>query len=135
MRRPVVVLSLVLLLAACAADPQSGARPNTAGAGMDKSGDLQEASLPPPDVTNPARLKGLNAGQVTALLGQPSFTRKDAPAEIWQYRVRSCTLDLFLYEEGATHRVAHYAVRSPQVISDQACFDEVLATLRGVPTS
>jgi hypothetical protein len=135
MRRLFVVLSLVLGLAACAVDPQSSPRPAISGPGPDQGADRQEAALPPPDVTNPARLKGLNARQVTALLGQPSFTRKDAPAEIWQYRVRACTLDLFLYDEGATHRVAHYAVRSPQVISDQACFDEVLSALRGVPTS
>lgn len=135
MRRLFVVLSLVLVLAACAADPQSGPRPTTSGAGPDHAAERQEAALPPPDVANPARLKGLNTSQVTALLGQPSFTRKDAPAEIWQYRVGACTLDLFLYEEGALHRVAHYAVRSSQVISEQACFDEVLAAARGVPTS
>ena len=70
-------------------------------------------------------------------LGRPSFRRRDPPAEIWQYRVHACTLDLFLYEEGGTGIVAHFAVRTPGggEISERGCLDEVIARRTEAPTS
>jgi hypothetical protein len=130
---PVVPLSL--LLAACVGNPEmqsASSRVRPPGGGDPAP---QQAALPPVKVDRPAALRGLDARQVSAVLGRPSFVRRDAPAEIWQYRVHACTLDLFLYESGGGQTVAHFAVRSSQPISEQACFDEVLAGLRGVPTS
>lgn len=94
-----------LLLAACtapadgdgarrpAAKPEltiSGAKPDTAG---------RSASLPPEGAVDadPKRLIGLDHAGVTAMLGEPEFRRKDAPAELWRYRGEHCMLDLFLY--------------------------------------
>jgi hypothetical protein len=135
MRPFLLAVPMTFLLAACVANPDSPPAPRIAAPDSPAAEPDQLASLPPVQVTSPALLRGLNSRQVTAVLGKPSFTRRDAPAEIWQYRVRTCTLDLFLYDNGSTQKVAHFAVRSPQPVSDQACFDEVLATLRDVPTS
>ncbi len=55
---------------------------------------------------------GLYDAEVTALFGPPAFTRRDKPAEIWQYRDGSCILDVFLYETGSTHVVKHVDIRS-----------------------
>ncbi len=54
-----------------------------------------EPLLPVPD---PASLVGYNEAALETLLGTPSFTRRDPPAALWQYRNDRCTLDLFLYE-------------------------------------
>lgn len=135
-------LGSVALLAACAGNPQ--ARPGIHGGPIDLSADdmmaesRQQAALPAPGgtVTEPARLKGLDPLQVRSMLGMPVFTRRDAPAEIWQYRGRACTLDLFLYDEAAgTQKVAHYAVRGTQPVSERDCMDELTTRNRGVPTS
>jgi len=81
-----------------------------------------------PAVTEPSRLKGLSTPQVQALLGAPAFKRRDPPAEIWQYRSRRCTLDLFIYQDGGSpQRVEHYTVRSPSPVAEKDCFGELLA--------
>jgi hypothetical protein len=87
-------------------------------------------SLPPvtlPGGAEAAKLKGLSAVQVKSVLGQPAYTRRDAPAEIWQYRGRACTLDVFLYDTNGTATVAHSAVRSQGgAVSEKDCLDELL---------
>lgn len=81
----------------------------------------------------PSRLKGLSPTQVRAVLGKPMFTRRDAPAEIWQYRGRACTLDLFLYDDGADQKVAHVAVRSQQPVNESQCMGELVGRAEGNP--
>jgi hypothetical protein len=49
--------------------------------------------------------------ELKALLGEPDFTRRDPPAEIWQYRSATCVLDLFLYPEGSALKVMHASTR------------------------
>src|SRR5471032_694712 len=48
---------------------------------------------PPKDTRE---LIGLERSEVEARLGTPALRRRDAPAEIWQYRSPLCVLDLFL---------------------------------------
>lgn len=134
----------VLLLAACGAPgPQGG--PGVTSWGVEEDGPGEVAALPRFQDGHliPGSLKGLSAAQLEAGLGRPAFRRRDPPAEIWQYRVKSCTLDLFLYDEKTRddkvlRRVAHYAVRNPgggAIPSDQACLDEVLAARVERPVS
>lgn len=78
-----------------------------------------------------AALKGLSAIQVKDMLGPPSFTRRDKPAEIWQYRNDLCILDLFLYPDAKNQTVAHYAVRSPRHASDNACLESFQVAAKG----
>jgi hypothetical protein len=74
------------------------------------------APPPPPEkiYPEPAALKGLDAGGLAGLLGQPRFKRRDDPAEIWQYRSEACALDLFLYrgKTDTAYRVRHLEARS-----------------------
>jgi hypothetical protein len=56
-------------------------------------------------------LIGLERDQVQSRLGDPAMRRRDAPAEIWQYRSALCVVDLFLYREGQTVRVTNAEMR------------------------
>ena len=75
-------------------------------------------------------IQDLAAKDVHALLGEPSFKRSDDPAEIWQYRVAACTLDLFLYEnlDTSEQSVAYYEIRLKQghSSSEKDCFEFVI---------
>ncbi len=87
--------------------------------------------VPGPDrVPAPRTLLGLEHHQVAALLGEPSFKRRDDPAQIWQYRDSTCILDVFLYrpEGGGAYRVTHVEVRGHGVIkvSHEDCFLRLL---------
>ncbi|CAA7622013.1 hypothetical protein [Magnetospirillum sp. UT-4] len=135
------VLGSALLLAACAGNPQTGQGPaasvTPAGAGEPAPAPSRPAIAEARRVPlEPTALKGLSPTQLRSMLGAPVFTRRDTPAEIWQYRGRSCTLDLFLYDDGGGQIVAHYAVRSAQPVSDRDCVDELLGRTRPpVPAS
>jgi len=67
----------------------------------------------PSHLKDPGRLRGLGPGDLTAMLGAPDFRRRDAPADLWQYRQKRCVLDLFLYPNKKTGRtrVTHFAAR------------------------
>ncbi len=87
--------------------------------------------VPGPDrVPAPRTLLGLEHHQVMALLGEPSFKRRDDPAQIWQYRDSTCILDVFLYRPkgGGAYRVTHVEVRGHGVIkvSQEDCFLRLL---------
>jgi hypothetical protein len=136
--RSLAILSL-LALAACNGAAQSDGGPQVTATGTDMTARTETAMLPPVDrrTLTPERLKGLHAVQVEDALGAPGFRRRDPPAEIWQYRVGLCTLDLFLYKDAAGTTVAHYAIRSPSgtSVSEKACLDEVLNRAAGKPIS
>lgn len=133
------VLSLTLLAAACngAGGSATGGGPVTGASGAENEEQLALMSPPAPGTMAPSALKGMSAAAIQRALGRPGFVRRDPPAEIWQYRVKVCTLDLFLYEEKGRKVVAHYAVRAPNggFMGDVACLDEVLARRDGPPTS
>ena len=61
-------------------------------------------------VPEPSTLVGMEALQLSDLLGEPSLKRNDSPAQIWQYRTVDCAFNLFLYQEAGrnSHSVAHY---------------------------
>jgi len=86
----------------------------------------QASAAPQATVGEPSRLKGLTPVQVREVLGQPGFQRRDAPAEIWQYRGRGCTLDLYIYDLGGGQAVEHWAVRSPSRVNDTECFQQLV---------
>ena len=76
--------------------------------------DPQLIALGAPDAPDPMRLIGKDQSVIRYLLGDPDFRRQESHAEIWQYRDRSCILDLFLYAEkhSAAVTVAHVDVRA-----------------------
>lgn len=69
---------------------------------------LRPTDLPPSQIET---LRHLSAPALLARLGPPDFTRRDPPAELWQYRGASCVLDLFLYPEAGTMTVSHAQTR------------------------
>jgi hypothetical protein len=97
-----------VLLAGCGIVPDwGGGAPEpeaTAGGG----GGAAEARPPETAVT----LVGLDPGAVHDLLGTPLRSRRDSPAEVWQYLSEACVVDLFLYEEAGGYRVTFYEART-----------------------
>lgn len=136
---PLVACAPLALLVACGGNPQTASAPTVSAAGslpaIEAEDTTQLAAIITAPVTEPGRLKGLSPLQVKAVLGKPMFTRRDAPAEIWQYRGRACTLDVFLYDDSTGQKVAHYAVRSINAVGEKECFDELTAGNRATPTS
>lgn len=91
---------------------------------------------PPPEPPKLEDLRGLNAGQLTQLLGKPTLRRDEATAQMWQYRGESCVLHLFLYPASGTTgevRVNHVEARPRQTGAAAATTgpNECLATLVG----
>ncbi len=90
-----------------------------------KTGDLD---------VRPEQLLGLNAGQLTALLGPADFTRTDGPAEIRQFRGSDCVVDVFLYQEPAAgrYRVAHVETRDRGLVgtAERPCVAGLLRARR-----
>ncbi len=74
-------------------------------------------------------LVGQNKAAVQNQLGAPQLIRRDGPAEVWQYLAGACILDLFLYEDGTSHRVNYLELRiQPDAkFPRERCFEQILA--------
>lgn len=82
---------------------------------------------------DPARLMGLDPTQLTGMLGEPAFVRRDGGGEIWQYRDSACVLHLFLYRVDKAARVEHVELRQADdgtalgtPAAERSCFGELL---------
>ncbi len=95
-----------------------------------------EPPAPPEPVVDddPQQLYGVDPVALDALLGQPSLIRNEAPAQIWQYRSRTCVFDVFLYEEPGGPRVSYLEARddAAQRIEPRACLNELLRARMGL---
>jgi hypothetical protein len=95
-------------------------------AAADPAAAPQTAALPPPKlpsgptVRNTSELVGLDSNAIERRLGSPALRRRDAPAELWQYRSPLCVMDLFLYSDGGSFRVTHVELHSRSVEQVQA---------------
>jgi hypothetical protein len=82
----------------------------------------------------PEQLLGLDADQLTALLGRADFTRNDGPAEIRQFRDADCVLDVFLYQDPSEggYRVAHVETRDGGLVrtTERTCVTGLLRARR-----
>jgi len=84
---------------------------------------------PPPVDDDPEQVMGLDHGALRALLGAPAFTRREASAQVWQYRSRACVLDVFLYgETDGRYRVTYYEFRGDRLerADERRCFRALL---------
>jgi hypothetical protein len=89
-------MALACLLAACSAGP---AHPVDAAADpAPAAGRAAAAPLSSPPAA--AQLVGMSAEQITRLLGRPHRSRREAPAQVWQYAAANCVMFVFLYEGG-----------------------------------
>ncbi|MCH7930870.1 MAG: hypothetical protein IH906_01475 [Proteobacteria bacterium] len=90
----------------------------------------ETAALPPaPKIDDdPARLMGLDRAGLAKLLGDPELLRREPPAEIWQYRGRSCVFDVFLYEQAGRQRVTYLEARdgAARRVGARGCLNELL---------
>ncbi|MBT3237491.1 MAG: hypothetical protein HOK06_03435 [Rhodospirillaceae bacterium] len=116
--RLIALLPVVLALAACPAATQK--TPTTA------TPIITVTSPPARPALLGSQLMGLDQSGLAALVGEPSFRRVDAPAELWQYRSDDCLLDVYLYrgeEKSSAHAVTHIAARrhDETAISADAC--------------
>ncbi len=97
------------------------------------------AVLPPEPVIDddPARVLGLGPDQLTEILGRPELTRREPPAEIWQYRGESCVFDVFLYEEAGRVQVTYLEARdeSAERIAERDCLNQLLRARLTEPLS
>lgn len=105
---PTAAVLLALLLAACST---GGAPGNAALSPSDLSYRTPQPARPHFALTEMASLRDMSDRQLMQRLGAPDFTRRDPPAEIWQYRSASCVLDVFLYPEAGGLKVAHATTR------------------------
>lgn len=83
----------------------------------------QSAALPRtavPALRTTSELVGLDSTMVEQRLGSPVLRRRDAPAELWQYRSPLCVMDVFLYSDGRSFKVMHVELHSRSVEQVQA---------------
>jgi hypothetical protein len=68
-------------------------------------------------------------------LGEPSLRRREGTAEIWLYAGADCALDLILYPEAGTLRVAHAAARANGATAqtEGACLGQLAARATARP--
>ncbi len=97
------------------------------------------AALPPEPVIDddPGRILGLGPDRLTEILGRPELTRREPPAEIWQYRGESCVFDVFLYEEAGLVRVTYLEARdaSARRVAERSCLNQLLRARLAEPLS
>ncbi|MCP4356312.1 MAG: hypothetical protein GY793_11960 [Proteobacteria bacterium] len=48
---------------------------------------------------DPNKLKDLTLTEVSYIFGEPTFSRKDANARVWQYKTSSCVIDFYFYKD------------------------------------
>ena len=120
-------------VAAPVAAPEAPGQPaatEAAPAAQEQPGRSETAALPPaPKIDDdPARLMGLDRAGLAKLLGDPELTRREPPAEIWQYRGGSCVFDVFLYEEAGRQRVTYLEARdgAARRVGARGCLNELL---------
>ena len=103
--------------AALSAIAPSAAPPN---AGLDETPSVtieleRDETAPPPRKiiveNDPRRFIGAKPDFLLEELGRPSSLRKEAPAEVWQYRSEHCVLDIVLYDEADGPAVVYLEAR------------------------
>ena len=122
-------IALLFALGACQA-PAPAAIPPVDPEPAVATPDPATAALPPEPVINddPQQLMGIGPGALGAILGEPELIRREAPAEIWQYRNDGCVLDVFLYDTAGQREVTYVEARdgTAQRMDTRACLNTLL---------
>ena len=110
MIRRVVILSLALLLGACAAKTPSAPPPQPA------------ASIPAaPPRGEPGQYMNMAATSLQAAFGKPAFVRKDGVTEMWRYDGAACRAFFFLYGNPLAVRHVETLPHGAQSAADMDC--------------
>lgn len=102
------------LLAACmgtaAPEPQQTSNaplppPETAAspAPVEAAPVVEETTAPPPPPPEPARLTGLTPAEVQAIMGEPSFVRRDENVQTMLYENADCVFEIIFVEPTSDH--------------------------------
>lgn len=97
MMRKIIILCAALVAGGCATQSGTGSGAQSGAVGGAVSEALTSLALPLKPKLSAAELLGKDAEWVRHKLGEPSFARADLQANIWQYKNKTCILNLFLY--------------------------------------
>jgi len=89
------------------------------------------ARTPPPPVA-PDDLVGLSEAAAETLFGPPHFVIRQQPATRWHYVSRTCTLDLFFFEDLETRarRILAYDVGAARPGTDHGGLNTCVTSIR-----
>lgn len=94
--------AMAVTLAACAGpQPVRTVKGGAAGPAAVAPSDAAPVSAPV-DAPTPEEIAGAAPAKVRALLGAPDLTRREPPAEVWQYGAGSCVVDVVFYPPDGT---------------------------------
>jgi hypothetical protein len=92
--------------------------------------------IPEPPIIVPSQqsLMGTGPDSLTRIFGEPSFVRRDPPAQLWQYKTTACIMDLYLYENTSQlYALSHLEIRTTNFAYDnyEDCARQILRNLKG----
>lgn len=128
------VLGGAALLAACAAQGPVGGDPAPEEASQARIDphpeEFEQPSDPAPEIPDlsAADLMGLDTRGVADVLGEPAQRRREASAEVWQYRTADCVVDVVLYGAETAKRVDYVEARdrAAQPADTADCLKDIL---------
>lgn len=129
MKVGVTVFGMVLLLGLLAGCQQASDSDVAVSAPAPSAGPKQTPE--PAGKINSARTQsvlGLRPRELQQMLGVPKLVRRDAPAEVWQYRSDACVLDVFIYQVATGPQVKYAEART--VEAEPARTDDCVNTIR-----
>lgn len=85
------------------------------------------AKPPAPERWTIAKLVGMSESEARDRLGVPNFEEEEAPAKIWLYTARSCSVRVYFYPEvkSLVYRVLRYEVLGDGEPDLQRCAAEI----------
>ncbi len=124
-RKDYPVGSVALLSFACGLAALAACTTVTRGTARDDDAAQATSPAPPAQVewndrisppplglsSDPKRFIGAKPDFLLAELGKPFALRKEAPAQVWQYRAEECVIDIFLYEQADGPAVVYLEAR------------------------
>ena len=108
-------IAAVALLASAAGCADHGSSNLAAYLVPDKADGAHLWSPPAPELDESVQLIGMDATGVVALLGKPSFRRRESDAQYWRYSFSGCVVDIYVYRDARSDRdhVVHYDLHEP----------------------
>ncbi|RDD63374.1 hypothetical protein [Ferruginivarius sediminum] len=102
--------------------------PDTREARLPKARDSKPEPAAPDIDADPDQFIGASPRVVAAQLGSPAQIRREPPAEIWQYRMPGCVLDLFVYPDQDGKSVTYLEARdlTARPVAAEGCLERLM---------
>ena len=112
---PFLRVAAVALMASAAGCADHGSSNLAAYLVPEEEGGAHLWSPPAPELDESVQLIGMDATGVVALLGKPSFRRRESDAQYWRYSFSGCVVDIYVYRDERSDRdhVVHYDLHEP----------------------